>query len=104
MARYVSFVTPDERIRRLEQNTQREFQRKLRLDAIEKERADELQSQIEQEQARGAELDQVGSFNTQIEQERARGLELNKVERRQLAERRQRNQILDFREQPPPMK
>ncbi len=83
MARYGSFVTPDTRLRRLEQNTQREFQRKLRLDAIEKQRVDDFQAQIEQEQARGAELDQVDSFNTQIEQERARGLELNKVEREQ---------------------
>ncbi|KKL62557.1 hypothetical protein LCGC14_2184020 [marine sediment metagenome] len=59
MVRYSSFVTPDQRMRRIESQTQREFQRKLRLDAIEKERSDDIQAQMQQEQQRGAELDQA---------------------------------------------
>ena len=76
MVRYSSFVTPDQRMRRIENQTQREFQRKLRLDAIEKERSDDIQAQMQQEQQRGAELD-LGQ-EMQFETERARGLELDR--------------------------
>ncbi len=80
---YSRFVTPDTRTKRVEEHTQREFQRKLRLDAVFKQKSDEIKLQMEQEKARGTGLD----LNTQMETERARSLELNKrrfqeVERR----------------------
>ncbi len=88
MPRYFSYVTPDTRTRRLEEHTQREFQRKSRLDAVLKQKNDEIKAQTEQEQlrglglsmetekARGLELDQVNT-RTQFETEKTRGLELN---------------------------
>jgi len=88
MPRYFSYVTPDTRTRRLEEHTQREFQRKLRLDAAFKQKNDEIKAQTEQEQlrglnlsmetekARGLQLDQANT-RTQFETETARGLELD---------------------------
>ncbi len=89
MPRYFSYVTPDTRTRRLEEHTQREFQRKSRLDAVLKQKNDEIKARTEQEQlrglglsmetekARGLELDQANT-RTQFETEKTRGLELDK--------------------------
>ncbi|KKN03500.1 hypothetical protein LCGC14_1106920, partial [marine sediment metagenome] len=71
---YSRFITPDTRTKRVEEHTQREFQRKLRLDAVFKQKNDEIKARMEQEQARGTGLD----LNVQMETERARSLELSK--------------------------
>ncbi len=78
MVRYSGFVTPDERMRRLEREAKRETERQQELDLFQQRRTQETQAQIEREKARRAQIDQVGSLNTQIETERARGLELDK--------------------------
>ncbi len=77
MVRYSSFVTPDQRMRRVESQTQREVERQQELALFEQRRTQEIQSQMEQEQQRGAELDQAQSLNVEMETERARGLELD---------------------------
>jgi hypothetical protein len=95
-------------MRRIESQTRREVERQQELALFEQRRTQEIQAQMEQEQVRGAELDQAQSINVEMETERARGLELDEnrarfqqVERRQMAERRQRQDILDFREEQP---
>jgi hypothetical protein len=77
MVRYSSFATPDQRMRRIENQTRREVERQQELALFEQRRTQEIQSQMEQEQARGTELDQAQSINVEMETERARGLELD---------------------------
>ncbi|KKL17506.1 hypothetical protein LCGC14_2484860, partial [marine sediment metagenome] len=75
MPKTFRFATPDQRMRRLEGQTQREVERKQELDLFEQRRRQEIQNQMETEKARGAELD-LGQ-EMQFETERARGLDLD---------------------------
>jgi hypothetical protein len=78
MVKLYQFQTLDARQRHTDYVTQREFQRKLRLDAVFKQRSDEIKLQTEEQTARKLQLDQVSSVRTQIEEQRARRLELSR--------------------------